>query len=470
MTQSAMQYTCYGAAQEVTGSCHLVEANGFRVLLDCGLIQGSDEEEARNAESFPFDATTIDAVILSHAHIDHSGRLPLLFRAGFTGPIYTHAATRDLCTIMLRDSAFINERNAEWLNRHRKNNNGEPVQPLYNRDDVDAVMTQFEAVEYDARINVLPGIDVRFNDAGHILGAGIVELWLSQADRHCKLVYSGDLGFGGRPVLRDPTTIADADMVILESTYGNRNHRSLEDTYDELEQILGEAGQASGNILIPAFAVGRSQALLHLFARNRTRWQLNRWQIFLDSPMAIEATEVYFRHVKLLRKDAQMLWRPGQHNDVTDQLSLTRTVEESMAINRVSSGAIIIAASGMCTGGRIRHHLKHHIGRKTSHVIIVGYQERGTPGRALVDGARELRLMGKRYPVAATIHTVGGLSAHADQAGLLAWYRAFRDAPPVVLVHGEPDAQLSLQQQLEPIAPSVTVARFGHSIPLPEHS
>lgn len=463
-TGNAIQYTCYGAAQEVTGSCHLLEANGCRILLDCGLIQGSPEEEARNSQPFPFDVTGIDAVILSHAHIDHSGRLPLLYRSGYRGPIYTHAASRDLCAIMLKDAAYINEREAERANRRQKNNNS--ILPLFDRADAEAVIQQFHVMDYDQRINLLPGIEVRLNDAGHILGAAIVELWLTAGNDHCKLVYSGDLGFSGRPVLRDPAFISEADVVIMESTYGDHNHRSWEETYAEMGEIFEQASRAKGNILIPAFAVGRTQALLQLFAQYRTQWNMDQWQIFLDSPMAIEATEVYFRYPGLLRDEVQSYWKPGKHNDVTDQLTFTRSAEESMRLNNISSGAVIIAASGMCTGGRIRYHLKQNVGREDCHIIIVGYQERGTPGRALVDGAEYLRMWGKQYPVRATVHTIGGLSAHADQQGLLQWYQSFKNRPPVLLVHGESDAQLALSSKLRPDASSVTVMKKNQTVNL----
>ena len=460
-----MQYTCFGAAQEVTGSCHLIEVDGRRLLLDCGLIQGTWEEEAKNAEPFPFDVGSIDVVVLSHAHIDHSGRLPLLWRAGYRGPIYTHPATRDLCSIMLRDAAYINEREAE--RNQRRNNKHKTEEPLYDRQDAEAVMQQFLPVQYGERTNLLPGIDIRLNDAGHILGAAIVELWLSGKEGHCKLVYSGDLGHGGRPVLQDPATIKDADTILMESTYGDRNHRGWAETYNELADIFEQATKSKGNILIPAFAVGRTQALLHLFAENRQAWGLDRWQIFLDSPMAIEATEVYFKYPNLLRKDARTLWRPGKHNDVTDRLTLTRTTEESMRLNTITGGAVIVAGSGMCTGGRIRHHLRYNVGREDCHIIIVGYQEIGTTGRALVDGAKNIRLWGDSYPVAAAIHTVGGLSAHADQTELLQWYRAFNDSPPVTLVHGEPEAQSALSKELGKAGAEVRIAIKGQTMPLP---
>lgn len=462
-----MRYTCHGAAQEVTGSCHLIEANGYRVLLDCGLIQGSPEEEAHNNDPFPFDPAAIDAVILSHAHIDHSGRLPLLYRAGYRGPVYTHSASRDLCSIMLRDAAYINEREAERASRRQNNNNNDNIEPLFDRADAEAVMQQFHTIEYDQRRELLPGIEVRFNDAGHILGAAIVELWLTAGDKHCKLVYSGDIGFNGRPVLRDPVHIKHADVVIMESTYGDRNHKSWDDTFAEMRDIFEQASQARGNILIPAFAVGRTQALLQLFAQYRKQWNLDRWQLFLDSPMAIEATEVYFKHPGLIRDEVRDFWLFGKHHDVTEQLTFTRSAEESMRLNNIVGGAVIIAASGMCTGGRIRYHLKQNVGNKDCHIIIVGYQEIGTPGRALVDGAEYLRMWGKQYRVRARVHTIGGLSAHADQQGLLDWYQSFNNKPPVLLVHGEADAQQALSTKLKSVASSVTVMKKQQRTDLP---
>jgi metallo-beta-lactamase family protein len=261
--------------------------------------------------------------------------------------------------------------------------------------------------------------------------------------------------------------IDDADIVLMESTYGDRNHRSWDETYNEMADIFEQATKSKGNILIPAFAVGRTQALLHLFAQNRQAWGLDRWQLFLDSPLAIEATEVYFKHTDLLRDEAKPFWRPGKHNDVTDRLTLTRTTEESMRLNTVTCGAVIIAGSGMCTGGRIRHHLRFNISRKDCHIIVVGYQEIGTTGRALVDGAKSIKLWGERYPVEATVHTVGGLSAHADQQELVNWYRAINNTPPVWLVHGEPMAQSALISEIKKIGTDARIMQRGQTMKLP---
>ena len=443
-----MEIRFHGAAGEVTGSCHLVEVAGRRILLDCGLIQGDRRAEERNREPFPFDPKSIDAVVLSHAHIDHSGRIPLLIRSGFAGPVYTHHASKDLCRIMLKDSGYLAERDAEWENRKRQRKGLKPVQPLYSMQDAIDAMKRFRGLPYGKRTKILPGITVRLVDAGHILGSAIVELWLEEGGERRKIVFSGDLGQKGAPILRDPTPIGEADIVIMESTYGDRLHRSHEDTMAELGAIIARTRADSGNILIPAFAVGRTQDILYHFARNHDVWGLGDWRIFLDSPMAIQATGVYLRHSDIYDREAAALWQRNGEHSLLPNLTLSRTGRQSMQLNRVRSGAIIIAGSGMCNGGRIRHHLKHNVWRSNCHVVIVGFQARGTLGRALVDGAKHIRLWGETIRVEANIHTIGGLSAHADQAGLVNWYGHFQGRPPVMLVHGEPDASAALYAEL----------------------
>lgn len=462
-----MEIRFHGAAGEVTGSCHLIEVAGRRILLDCGLIQGDRQAEERNRAPFPFDPKSIDAVVLSHAHIDHSGRIPLLIRSGFTGPVYTHHASKDLCRIMLKDSGYLAERDAEWENRKRQRKGLKPVQPLYGMQDAVDAMKRFRGLPYGTRKKVLPGITVRLQDAGHILGSSIVELWLEEGDTRRKLVFSGDLGQRGAPILRDPTPIAEANMVIMESTYGDRLHRSREDTRAEIEGVIAQTRGARGNILIPAFAVGRTQDILYQFARNYDAWGLGDWRIFLDSPMAIQATEVYLRHGDLYDREAAAMWGTNGHRPLLPHLTMSRTGRQSMQLNRVRSGAIIIAGSGMCNGGRIRHHLKHNIWRSNCHVVIVGFQARGTLGRALVDGARRIRLWGETIKVEAKIHTIGGLSAHADQTGLMDWYGHFQGRPPVVLVHGEPDASAALMTALAATSKTpVRIAAPGQRVDL----
>lgn len=444
-----MNLTFCGAAGEVTGSCYLLHVAGVRILLDCGLIQGSPKDEARNAEPFPFDPEQIDAVILSHSHIDHSGRIPLLVKSGFRGSIYTQYACRDLCRIMLKDAAYLNEKNAEWENKKRQRKGMAKIEPLYTMEDAQIAQRRIKGLAYGEWKNIVPGVRARFHDAGHILGSSIVELELTEGGEQRRLVFSGDLGKWDAPILRDPTLLAEADVVLLESTYGDRNHRSFDDTLRELEEIIDAAYQSEGNILIPSFAVGRSQELLYLFAKYYQKWRMDQWQIFLDSPMAIEATDVYMRHKELYDVEAGRMWEKNNRKSLLPNLSLTRTANQSMKLNMFHAGAIIIAGSGMCNGGRIRHHLKHNVWRDNCHVVIVGYQAQGTLGRQLVNGAHHIRLWGEAIKVAAQIHTVGGLSAHADQQDLLRWYGNFNAKPALFLVHGEPDAINELARQMQ---------------------
>lgn len=435
-----MELRFHGAAREVTGSCFLLKLGSSQILVDCGLIQGAPADEARNRAPFPFHPDKIDAVILTHAHLDHSGRLPLLVKAGFRGRVYTHSASRDLYRILLKDAAYLNEKETEWDNRKRQRKHLPLLEPLYTMNEAQAAMRNFNVLEYGVTTEILPGVRVRLADAGHILGSAIVELWLEEAGVTRKLVFSGDLGHAGAPILRDPSVVQEADLVVMESTYGDRRHRSWEATWAELEEVMQRAGQAKGNILIPAFSVGRTQELLYAFALNYERWGLDRWTLFLDSPMAIEATEIYAKHQALYDADARVARRINGDLFTLPNLHLCRTPQQSMRINRIESGAIIIAGSGMCEGGRIKHHLKHNLWRRQCHVLIVGFQARGTLGRALVDGAEQISLWGETIRVGATIHTIGGFSAHADCDGLAAWYRHFTGQPPVALVHGEPMA------------------------------
>ncbi|MEK7222941.1 MAG: MBL fold metallo-hydrolase, partial [Pseudomonadota bacterium] len=350
-----------GAAREVTGSCHLVHCGDRRLLIDCGLIQGAPADEARNRAPFPFAPGNIDAVVLTHAHLDHSGRLPLLVKAGYRGPIYTHRATRDLCHIMLKDAASLNEKDAEHENRRRQRQGKRLVEPLYTRSDAEKAMRQFQVLDYDVEKKILPGMQLRLRDAGHILGSAIVELWLEEKGQRRKLVVSGDLGHAGAPILRNPEVVREADLVVLESTYGDREHRSWEDTLAELGEVFREARRSDGNILIPAFAIGRSQELIYFLKHHGREWGIDHWTIFLDSPMAIEATEVYGKHWKLFDAEAHRRRKKDGDPFTMPNLHFSRTAAQSMAINRVRSGAIIIAGSGMCDGGRIRHHFKHNL-------------------------------------------------------------------------------------------------------------
>jgi len=451
-----MRITFNGAAGEVTGSCHLLDTGSNRILLDCGMIQGSREAEARNRDPFLFDPAGLDAVVLSHAHIDHCGRLPLLVQRGYRGPIWTHTATADLLGIMLEDSAALAEADAQRnarRGRGRKN-----VEPLYSQEDVARTLERVRALSYQQPHEILPGVVLTLRDAGHILGSASVEIRATEEGQARTLVFSGDVGPLNTPILCDPDPVPEADLVLLESTYGGRTHRSRTDTVAELGQVFEAAALNGGNVIIPAFAVGRSQELLYWFGKYFDEWNLARFNIFLDSPMAQKVVAVYGRHEDLFDSEAKQLWR-GQRNPLKlPNLRFTVTANESRAIND-ERNAIVIAGSGMCNGGRIRHHLRHNLGKPQAHVVFVGFQAEGTLGRRLVDGAKSVRIFGEEIEVKATRHTVGGLSAHADQPGLLNWYGAIKNRPPVFLVHGEDPAREALAQGLR--------ERFGCAVGLP---
>ncbi len=451
-----MDVEFFGAAGEVTGSCHILRVGDQTVLLDCGLIQGSHKDEERNRDPFPFDASAIDAVILSHAHLDHCGRLPLLVKRGFRGPIFVQEAAGELMAILLSDAAYLAERDAEYQSRKT----GRNVQPLFTLDDGAAVMRLLKGRKYRQRFPVVPGVDICYRDAGHILGSCAVEVFASEQGREVKLVFSGDLGQYDTPILKDPECIDSADYVLMESTYGNRRHRDRAATTKEIGEVLSEARTGRGNVLIPAFAIGRSQEVLYLLGKHYEEWELDRFRIFLDSPMAIEASKVYWDYPHLYDEEATQLHQENGGMPLLPNLKLTRDTADSMAINRIRSGAIIIAGSGMCNGGRIVHHLKHNLPDQRNHVIIVGFQAHGSTGRRLVDGQPTVRIHGTDVPVRAKIHTVGGLSAHGDQDDLARWYECMQNRPPVWLVHGERESQMAFKEYMS--------QRNGAVVHLPE--
>ncbi|TXH59034.1 MAG: MBL fold metallo-hydrolase, partial [Burkholderiaceae bacterium] len=402
-----MHISFIGAAQEVTGSCFLVETGDLRFLVDCGMFQGSREDRARNFVAWPFDPRTIDFVLLTHAHIDHSGLLPRLCALGFKGRIHTTRATADLLSVMLMDSAFIQE--SDWIRAQRRQGQGRKrrrgeraAELLYTVAQAQACLEQVDGTPYDTDLQPAPGVRCRFRDAGHILGSASLEIWIDEAGGTRKLVFSGDLGQPGRPIVRDPTPIEQADVLVVESTYGNRLHRPLADTIEELVAVVQDTlRRRNGNIIIPAFALGRTQELLFLLADLRRKGRLPPMQVFVDSPMADRVTEITAHHPEFLDDESRAMLSLRKPLPEGLTLRFTKSVEESMALNRLKAGAIVIAASGMCDAGRIRHHLRHNIGRPECAVVIIGFQAVGTLGRRLVDGDKRVRILGDDLPVRA---------------------------------------------------------------------
>lgn len=445
--------TFHGAAGEVTGSCHLLQlASGRRVILDCGMHQGGDAVDRIQDEDFPFDPASLDAVILSHAHLDHSGLLPLLVRRGFRGPILCTPATADLLDIMLHDAVGLYLRDLERENLRRERRGRKPESPVYDQEDVERVLRQCQALGYGKTLEVFRELQLQFHDAGHILGSAIVELTIGTGGDTRTLVFSGDLGRSGSVLMKDPVRLQKADLVMMESTYGNREHRCEADTLDELREVLRDTWRRGGSVMIPSFAVGRAQEILFHLGVLYHSGELDPWQVYLDSPMAIAVTRVYDNWLNALDGDDVRQLSEVHRDSLASflpTLNLVEDTEDSMAINRIKSGAIIIAGSGMCTGGRIRHHFKQRIWDNRNTVIFVGFQARGTLGRILVDGAKEVKLFGEPYAIKARIETLGCFSAHAGQGELIAWAESFTPRPRVMLVHGEPEAQVVLAQKLQ---------------------
>jgi metallo-beta-lactamase family protein len=453
-----MKITFHGASREVTGSCFLVESEKLRFIVDCGMFQGGRAADTENRRFPQFDPETLDFALLTHAHIDHSGLLPRLTSLGFRGVAHCTRATADLLEVMLPDSAFIQEKEAEWANyanRKQRRKHARDLAPLYTVIQARACLKRLRAVGYDKEISPHPRVRVRFRDAGHILGSAILEVWVEEGGRTRKLVFSGDLGMPGRPILNDPTPIEEADGLLVESTYGNRLHKDLESTLDELAAIVNDTlARRKGNVIIPAFAVGRTQELLYLLLDLVRRERLPRnLAIFVDSPMAGAATEITLRHSALMDEETRDLLAWFRTSPDAPYLRITEDVEDSMALNNIRQGAVIISASGMCDAGRVKHHLKFNLPRAECSVVIAGFQAEGTLGRRLVDGARSVRLFRETVPVRASLHTLGGLSAHADRDALLSWLAHFRHAPArTFVVHGEAETALGfaglLREQL----------------------
>ena len=436
-----------GASSGVTGSCHLLKSGDHQVLLDCGQFQGGKAQDAMNYEPFPFNPAEIECVVLSHAHIDHCGRLPLLVKRGFSGPIYCTDATADLLDIMLKDSAYIHEKDAEDLNRKGKRAGQAPVEPLYTLQDVLDTLKLLRPVIYDQLVHINDEMRIVFNDAGHILGSAITEIWVKEEGKEAKIVFSGDLGMTERPILRDPTYIKKADFVIMESTYGSRNHVEEGASIKDLLDIVIKTTKRGGNVIIPSFAVGRTQEMIFefnkFFANNGDyREQLDKIKVYVDSPMAGSATEVFKRNAQVFDDETKDYLLHGDNPLDFPNLVFTRSSEESRQLNFNTEPKVIISASGMCEAGRIRHHLKHNLWNSKNSIVFVGYQAVGTLGRALIDGQDKVTLFGEEISVKAEIYNLEGFSGHADQNGLFAWVAHFQKRPSqIFLVHGEEESK-----------------------------
>ncbi len=434
-----MKITFFGAARAVTGSCHCVEVAGKKVLIDCGLQQGRDEHDNG---SLDFSPNYIDYVIVTHAHIDHSGRIPLLVKQGFQGQIFTTRLTGQLLNIMLRDSAHIQESDAQWKNQKGKRAGREPIEPLYTLLDAEEALKKIVTFEYDQRIDLCENISFRFIDAGHLLGSSYVELWVRENGQEEKILFSGDIGNVDQAVIRNPMVVSDADYVVMESTYGDRNHETPEDYTEDLAKIIDETFSRGGNVVIPAFAVGRTQELLYAMREMKEAGMVKthpNFTVVVDSPLANEATKIYSGDLTgYLDEEALDLMRHGEALFTFPGLSLTRSSEESRMLNMDPSPKVIISASGMCDAGRIRHHLKHNLWRGESSIVFVGFQGEGTLGRHLLEGAETVRLFGETIAVHAKIYNFKGLSSHADRDHLIAWIENVQPRPKqVFVVHGD---------------------------------
>ena len=434
-----MKIEFLGADREVTGSCHYVAFGETHFLVDCGMEQGAD---LYVNQEIPVNPATIDYVFVTHAHIDHSGLLPLLYNHGFRGKIFATTATCELCNIMLKDSAHIQEFEAEWKNRKARRAGRPEVTPMYNMEDAQGVLEHFVPCTYHETVQICEGLTIRFVDAGHLLGSSSIEIWVTEDGETRKLVFSGDIGNYNRPLIRDPEYLEEADYVIMESTYGNRNHNTPPDYAAELAKVMNSTFTKGGNLVIPAFSVGRTQEMLY-FIRQIKKDQLihghDGFSVYIDSPLAIEATGVFDEHYKdCFDKEAKELIELGINPIRFPGLKTSITSDESKAINFNEQPKVIISASGMCDAGRIKHHLKHNLWRPECTVLFVGYQAVGTPGRSLVDGAEQIRLFGEEIQVRAEIKVLPGVSGHADNQGLLRWAAAFKEKPQKVFVtHGE---------------------------------
>jgi len=444
-----IKVTCLGGTGTVTGSSFLVEsAQGKKVLVDCGLFQGGRLMEERNRRDWGFDPRQINTLFLTHAHIDHSGKIPKLVKDGFHGRIITSPPTADLCSIMLLDAAHIQEMDAEWQTRKNRRKASAEVLPLYTTEDAEASLKLLSSVERDRIIEVEPGIKARLRNAGHILGSSILELWVEENNEALKIVFSGDLGKKDQLIVRDPHEIFDSDYLFLESTYGDRLHRTFDESKEELLEAIQYAVSHGEKIMIPAFAVERTQEILYILGEFQRAGKLPDIPIYLDSPLAIKATKIFRKNKKYYDEEARAIVAQGFDPFDMPNLRFTESTEESIAINKRSGSAIVIAGNGMCTAGRIKHHLKHNLWREGASLVIVGFQARGTTGRKIVEGVKQVKVFGESVSVKAKVFTIGGFSAHADQQDLLDWVKHFESKPRVFLIHGEPKASKALAEKI----------------------
>lgn len=461
-----MNVSFLGAAKTVTGSCYYIETDSCRFIVDCGMFQGSKEYEIRNEEDFEFNPAELDFALLTHAHIDHCGRIPKLYNAGFKGKIYATKATVELCALILPDSGHIQESENEWVNRKRERAGMKPVEPLYTVQDAIDSMKLFESVRYDDIISPLENIKVRFSDAGHILGSSIIEIWITEKGKEVKLVFSGDLGNMNMPILRDPSVIDSADYLFIESTYGNRLHMNVEDKEERFVDLINTTIEQGGNVVIPSFAVGRTQEIIYDLFKQYEKYgdklkKLFATPVYIDSPLAVSATKVFRNNLDCFDEEARAYIKNGDNPLDFPSLKFTQSVDESKALNDSKESIVIISASGMCEAGRIKHHLKHNLWRKESTIIFVGYQAQGTLGRRLVDGAKKVRIFGEEISVKARIEMIEGFSGHADRAGLLNWIDKFKEKPSkIFIVHGEEEAMMEFSDAIN--------EKFGISTIIPE--
>jgi len=449
-----MKITFLGAAKTVTGSCCLIETQNTKLLVDCGLYQGQAKEEALNSEALPLNPAELDYIFLTHAHIDHSGKIPKICKDGFKGEIYATKATVELCEIMLPDCGHIQEFENEWKNKKRLRAGKPPLEPIYTYQDALDCLKLFKKVRYGEAIKINDEIKVRFNDAGHILGSAIIEFWIMEKGKETKIVFSGDLGNRDMPIIRDPSIIESADYLVIESTYGNRIHDNKTDKFEYFVDIINETIDKGGNVVIPSFAVGRTQEVIYELNKEKESFdgklkKLFSIPVFVDSPLAISATEVFRNNLDCYDEEAREYINNGDNPLDFPGLQFTRTPEESKALNERSGSAIIISASGMCEAGRIKHHLKHNLWRKESTILFVGYQAQGTLGRKLIDGAKKVKIFGEEISVNARIEMIEGFSGHADKDGLLNWIQAFYKKPSkIFIVHGEEESMTSFAREI----------------------